>query len=80
MGLSSSPVPRRVPISKGRTVTESAIDADIAGWLAKTSPDGEPTNIEESRARTRRIHELALEHMNPALLPESEVDDVIDGG
>jgi acetyl esterase len=78
-GLSSSRFCAEFPISKGRGVTESAIDADIAGWLARTSPDGEPTNIEESRALTRRIHELALQHMNPALLPASETDDVIDG-
>jgi acetyl esterase len=60
-------------------VTEPTFDADIAGWLAKTTPDSEPTTIAEARELSTRTNALALEHMNPALIPASEVDSEIAG-
>jgi len=61
-------------------VTESTIDSDIAGWLAKTPNEDEPTDIAEARSVSRSNHLLALQRMNPALIPASEVDDEIDTG
>jgi acetyl esterase/lipase len=60
-------------------VTEPTIDADIAQWLVRTTPDGEPTSVAEARALSRTNNALALERMNPALIPASEVDDEIAG-
>jgi acetyl esterase len=60
-------------------VTEPTFDADIAGWLAKTEPDSEPTTIAEARELSTRTNALALEHMNPALIPASEIDGEIEG-
>jgi acetyl esterase len=60
-------------------VTEPTIDADIAGWLVKITPEDEPTTLEQSRALSRRTNALARQRMNPALIPISEVDAVIDG-
>jgi acetyl esterase len=60
-------------------VTEPTFDADIAGWLAKTTPDSEPTTIAEARELSTRTNALALEHMNPALIPATEVNGEIQG-
>lgn len=60
-------------------VTEPTIDADIANWLVRTNPSGEPTTVAEARAQSRRDNALALEHMSRALIPASETDQVIDG-
>jgi acetyl esterase len=60
-------------------VTQPTFDPDIAGWLAKTEPDAEPTTIAEARELSRANNALALQHMNPALVPASEIDDVITG-
>jgi acetyl esterase len=59
-------------------VTEPTIDSDIAGWLARTGADEEPTDIASARALSRKTHALALEEMNPALIPDSETDDEIE--
>ncbi|HEY2043002.1 MAG TPA: alpha/beta hydrolase [Jatrophihabitans sp.] len=59
-------------------MTDSSIDSDIAGWLRRTTPDEEPTTIEESRALSRRTNAMAIASMNPALIPASEVDQVIE--
>jgi acetyl esterase len=56
------------------------IDPDIAGWLLATTPDEEPTTLEESRALSVRTSALALSTMNRALIPASEEDIEIPGG
>ncbi|MCW2540257.1 MAG: alpha/beta hydrolase [Frankiales bacterium] len=60
-------------------MTEPTIDSDIAGWLVRTAPDPQPTTIEESRAHSRRTNALAVQSMNPALIPESEIEQLIPG-
>ena len=55
------------------------IDPEIAGWLARTESEAEPTTIAEAREVARRQNALALQRMGPALIPASEVDQVIDG-
>ncbi|UQX88900.1 alpha/beta hydrolase [Jatrophihabitans telluris] len=60
-------------------MTEPIIDADIANWLIRTQPNGEPTSIGEARQRSRNENALALEHMTQRLVPATEVDDEIDG-
>jgi acetyl esterase len=64
---------------RGSTVTEPTIDADIANWLVRTTPDGEPTSIIEARELSRTTNALAIATMNPALVPASETDDEIAG-
>lgn len=59
-------------------MSESIIDAEIAGWLAKTTPEDEPSTVAQSRALSHRNATLALEQMNPALIPAAETDDVIE--
>ncbi|MDQ1731352.1 MAG: acetyl esterase [Pseudonocardiales bacterium] len=60
-------------------MSEPTIDADIAKWLVRTSPNGEPTSNSEARELSRTNHALAIAQMNPALIPASEVDDEIPG-
>ncbi|HEV2887686.1 MAG TPA: alpha/beta hydrolase [Jatrophihabitans sp.] len=60
-------------------MTEPTMDAELAGWLAKTPLEAdEGASIEESRAISGRAHTLAREQMNPALIPASETDQEID--
>ena len=56
---------------------EPTIDSDIAGWLVSTASEDDAATIEESRALSRRNNALARQRMNPALIPASEVDDLI---
>jgi acetyl esterase len=60
-------------------VTEPTIDPDIADWLVRTTPDGDPTGIAEARELSRTNNALALEQMSKALIPASETDDEIPG-
>ncbi len=60
-------------------MTEPTVDPELAGWLAKTSPEREPATIDEARALVRRVNALALEQMNPALIPAVETDQLIEG-
>ncbi len=60
-------------------MTEPTIDDDIAQWLVRTTPNGEPTSIAEARERSRETNALAMAAMNPALIPASETDDEIPG-
>ena len=61
------------------TMHEPMIDPAIAGWLAATTPDGEPTTIAQARAHSARTNALAISHMNPALVPLEEIDACFDG-
>jgi acetyl esterase len=49
----------------------AGIDADIANWLVRTAPDGEPSTIAEARERSAADNALALQHMGPATVPDS---------
>jgi acetyl esterase len=60
-------------------VTDPIIDADIANWHARTTPDPEPSSVAEAREVSRQNHALAISQMSPALIPALEIDDVIDG-
>jgi acetyl esterase len=60
-------------------VTEPTIDPDIANWLVRTTPDGEPTGIAEARELSRTNNALALSQMSRAMIPASETDDEIPG-
>ncbi|MGX7677646.1 alpha/beta hydrolase [Jatrophihabitans sp. DSM 45814] len=60
-------------------MTEPTIDADIANWLVRTTPGGEPTSIPEARELSRINNALAIEKMNPTLVPPFELDDEIAG-
>ncbi len=59
-------------------MTEHTIDVEVAGWLATTPSEEDPTTVEEARAVSRKNNELALAHMNPALIPASETDQLSD--
>jgi acetyl esterase len=58
---------------------EPDLDREIAGWLAVTTPDIEPTTVAEAREHSRRTNALARERMSAALIPASETDLEIDG-
>jgi len=56
------------------------MDAELADWLAATPLEAdEDATIEESREISGRAHLLAGQRLNPALIPASETDQVIDG-
>jgi acetyl esterase len=57
------------------SVNDASLDPELAQWLLRITPDTEPVTIAEARIRSRTINALALEKMNPALTPASEVDD-----
>jgi acetyl esterase len=59
------------------SVTEE-LDPDIANWLVRTSSAVEAMTVAEAREDSRRKNLLALEKMDPALIPESEVDREIE--
>jgi acetyl esterase len=55
------------------------MDAELARWLATTPTEAdELASVEEARAVAHRSNALALERMNPALIPPSETDQLID--
>ena len=55
------------------------MDAELARWLATTPIEADVrATIEEARELSRRSNALAREHMNPALIPASETDQLID--
>jgi acetyl esterase len=55
------------------------MDPELADWLAATPLEApEDATIEESREISGRAHLLAGQLLNPALIPASETDQVID--
>lgn len=55
------------------------MDPELADWLASTPVEADDeASIEEVRAVAGRAHTLAQQHLNPALIPASETDQVID--
>jgi acetyl esterase len=55
------------------------MDPELANWLAATPVEADDeASIEETRAVAGRAHTLAQQHLNPALIPASETDQVID--
>jgi acetyl esterase len=56
---------------------EDTLDPDIAQWLVRTSSTTPLTALDTARAEARTRSALALELMNPALIPASEDDQVI---
>ncbi|HEY0168398.1 MAG TPA: alpha/beta hydrolase [Jatrophihabitans sp.] len=60
-------------------MTEPTMDPELANWLAATPVEADDeASIEETRAVAGRAHTLAQQHLNPALIPASETDQVID--
>lgn len=55
------------------------LDPQLADWMRRNESDHEPDDVEESRAHSRRSNALALEHLDPALVPASEEDTDADG-
>src|SRR4051812_21772616 len=56
------------------------MDRELADWLAATPLEADAdATIEESREISGRAHLLAGQRLNPALIPDSETDQVIDG-
>lgn len=56
------------------------MDPELADWLASTPVEADDeASIEEVRAVAGRAHTLAQQQLNPALIPASETDQVIDG-
>jgi acetyl esterase len=53
------------------------LDPDVAEWLIRILPDRDPATVAEARAQSRETNALALEQMNPALTPASEVDSAV---
>ena len=56
---------------------QQSLDPDVADWLIRILPDRDPATVAEARAQSRETNALALEKMDPALMPASEVDDEI---
>ena len=55
------------------------MDPELAGWLASTPLEADDdASIEEAREVSGRAHLLARELLNPALIPDSEIDQQID--
>ena len=50
------------------------LDPDVAQWLVRVMPDRDPQTVDEARAHARAANALALEQMDPALLPADETD------
>ena len=48
------------------------LDPDIAKWLLRIMPDRDPETVEEAREHSRRANLLALESMDPAIVPASD--------
>jgi acetyl esterase len=67
------------PVSTEGTAGAAAIDADIANWLVRTTPDGAPTTIAEARELSRANYALAMQHMSPATMPADCTDIDIPG-
>ena len=54
------------------------LDPDVAVWLVQTSSSVEAMSVADARVDSREKNLLALQKMDPALVPESEVDREID--
>ena len=57
---------------------EPRLDPDLAEWLVRTSSSVEAMTVAEARVDSRNKNLLALQKMDPALIPESEVDAEIE--
>ena len=60
-------------------MTEQQMDPDVARWIVRTASENEPATVAEARADSRAKNALALERMDPSLVPVSEVHQEIPG-
>jgi len=57
---------------------EHELDPEIAQWLIRVRPGNEPVTVEQARIESRKSNALALQQLDPKLLPASEIDSTID--
>lgn len=76
--MASAGLPEFHPVADSEREAETQMDPDIAEWMVRTASADEPVTVEQARADSRARNALALERMDPSLIPASEVDDVIE--
>lgn len=59
-------------------MTEHELDPDVADWLIQVRPGNVAVSVAEARVETKESNRIALEKLDPALTPDSEVDSSID--
>ena len=57
--------------------TDAPLDTEVAQWLVRIMPDRDPETVDEAREHSRATNALALEQMDPKLLPAEETDTEI---
>jgi acetyl esterase len=73
------PQPEPKPGADARSEAQNpGLDPDVADWLVRTSSAVEAMSVADARVDSRERNRLAIQKMDPALIPESEVDGEIE--
>lgn len=59
-------------------MAENELDSDIAEWLIRVNPKEVAVSVEQARIETRESNALALQQLDPKLIPASETDQSIE--